>query len=57
MCRADVTASAAEPLAAILVDMARVLADREGVNPAEVRIGPVDFGDEDHEQRRRPQSR
>lgn len=53
MCRADVSPPAAGPLAAMLVDMARVLADREGVDPATVRIGPVDFGDE-HAQPDRP---
>lgn len=51
MCRADVATDAAVPLAALLVDMAAVLAAAEGVDPASARIGPVDFGDEAHEPR------
>ena len=51
MCRADVHDQAVKPLAVLLVDMARVLAAREGVDPDSVRIGPVDFGGEHEEQR------
>jgi hypothetical protein len=46
MCRAQVVEPAAMPLAAMLTNMARVLAERDGVDPAMVRIGPVDFGPE-----------
>jgi hypothetical protein len=38
-------------LPAILVSMATALAEREGADPAAVRIGPVDFGDDHEEQR------
>jgi len=49
VCRADVDPAAAVPLATLMADIAVVLAEREGVDPAEVRIGPVDFGnDEGH---------
>jgi hypothetical protein len=53
MCRADVDDAAAEPLAALLRDMAAVLAARAGVDPATVRIGPVDFGDDRHNEHQR----
>lgn len=46
MCRADVNPAAAGPLATLMVDIADVLAAREGVDRSAVRIGPVDFGDE-----------
>lgn len=49
MCRADVADTAELPLAALLVDLARAIADAEGVDPGQVRIGPVDFGPEDKE--------
>lgn len=49
MCRADVEQAAQAPLAALLVDMAAVLADLEGADPASVRIGPVDFGPDHNE--------
>jgi len=45
MCRADVAEGAIRPLAQVLATMARVLAERAGVDPREVRIGPVDFGE------------
>jgi hypothetical protein len=51
MCRADIAPQATAALAAILVSMATVLAEREGADPAAVRIGPVDFGEEYEEQR------
>jgi hypothetical protein len=47
MCRADVAPQATAALAAILVSMATALAKREGADPAAVRIGPVDFGDDE----------
>lgn len=37
------------PLARLLADMVSVLAEREGVDPASVTIGPVDFGIADEE--------
>ncbi len=46
MCRADVAPAAQAPLAAVLVDMAAALAELEGFDPADVLIGPVDFGPE-----------
>jgi hypothetical protein len=46
MCRANIAPAAAQPLAALLTDMAAIIAEWEGVDPGEVRIGPVDFGDE-----------
>lgn len=46
MCRAYVLPRAAAPLARLLVEMATTLAEREGADPATVRIGPVDFGPE-----------
>jgi len=46
MCRADVADAAAPALAALLVDLARRLAELEQVDPRSVRIGPVDFGPE-----------
>jgi hypothetical protein len=45
MCRADVAPHAAGPLAALLLDMAATLAKAAGVEPENVRIGPVDFGE------------
>jgi len=39
----------AAKLAVVLTAIAEVLARREGVDPAEVRIGPVDFGRHDGE--------
>lgn len=50
MCRSNIAPAAASPLAALLADMAAELAAREGVDPTQVRIGPVDFGDEHPEQ-------
>lgn len=50
MCRADVAPAAEAPLARLLVDMAAALAQQLGHNPADVRIGPVDFGPEHTEQ-------
>jgi hypothetical protein len=52
MCRADVAPQACAALAAVLVSMATALAEREGADPASVRIGPVDFGDDEHEESR-----
>lgn len=49
MCRADVAPEAQAPLARLLVDMAAALAELEGLDPADVRIGPVDFGPEHNE--------
>lgn len=46
MCRADVAPAAQAPLARLLVDMAHALAEQEDLDPASVRIGPVDFGPE-----------
>src|SRR5438034_930727 len=46
MCRADIAPLAAGPLAALLMAIAERLAAAEGITPGEVRIGPVDFGDE-----------
>lgn len=46
MCRADVHPDAQAPLAALLTDMAHAIAEAEGIDPADVRIGPVDFGPE-----------
>lgn len=45
MCRSDVAPHAVEPLAALLLDMATTLAKTAGVEPEDVRIGPVDFGE------------
>jgi hypothetical protein len=44
MCRADIAPDACQPLAQLLADMARALAEQAGVPAADVRIGPVDFG-------------
>jgi len=46
MCRGSehVQPQARQALAALLADLARTLADREGVDRELVRIGPVDFG-------------
>lgn len=44
MCRADIAPDAQQPLAHLLADMARALADQTGVPADDVRIGPVDFG-------------
>jgi hypothetical protein len=44
MCRADVHPAAESALAALLDDMARALAEREGVERDDVTVGPVDFG-------------
>lgn len=49
MCRADVAPAAQAPLAALLVEMAAALAGVEGFDPANVRIGPVDFGPDHNE--------
>lgn len=46
MCRADIAPAAQAPLAALLVEMAAKLAAEHGHDPADVRIGPVDFGPE-----------
>jgi hypothetical protein len=48
MCRADIAPEAERPLARMLLDMAGVLAEQEGLDVAGVRIGPVDFGPETH---------
>lgn len=50
MCRADVVPAARAPLAALLLDMASALAELEGFDPADVLIGPVDFGPHEHDQ-------
>jgi hypothetical protein len=47
MCRSNVAPATAGPLAAILSTIAAVLADEAGVDPSSVRIGPVDFGEEE----------
>lgn len=44
MCRSDVDARAAEPLAVVLAEIAAALAAQSTVYPSSVRIGPVDFG-------------
>ncbi len=44
MCRSDVADSAAGPLAALLAEMRDALAVEAGLDPADVLIGPVDFG-------------
>lgn len=44
MCRADVAEDAGPILAGLLIEIATVLADREGVDADAVTIGPVDFG-------------
>lgn len=44
MCRSDVALATAKPLAALLVAIAARLAEIEGADFADVRIGPVDFG-------------
>ena len=44
MCRADVLPAAEAALAAVLGDMAVVLAAELGADPGLVVIGPVDFG-------------
>lgn len=49
MCRSDVQPAAAETLARLMVEIAEVLAVREGADPSAVRIGPVDFGPEHRE--------
>lgn len=46
MCRAEVHPAAVAQLARLLTDVARILAEQEGADPADVRIGPVDFGAE-----------
>lgn len=54
MCRSNIAPAAAEPLAALLTDMIAVLAEQLGVDPAAVRVGPVDFGDHDETGERWP---
>lgn len=44
MCRADVSAAAARPLARVLLDIRDALAAQIGADPAQIRIGPVDLG-------------
>jgi hypothetical protein len=56
MCRADVVPSAVAPLAALLSDMRDRLAEVEGVDPANVRVGPVDFGTESGFQHEEPET-
>lgn len=45
MCRADITPAARPLLGQILAHMAGALAQQAGVPAADVRIGPVDFGE------------
>jgi hypothetical protein len=45
MCRSAIREEARLPLARMLTDMAERLAEIHGVDPADVRCGPVDFGD------------
>lgn len=51
MCRSDVDPRAESTLAAILDEMARVLAALAEARREDVRIGPVDFGPESEERR------
>lgn len=44
MCRAEIAPAVCQPLAQLLADMGRVLAEQAGVPAVEVLIGPVDFG-------------
>lgn len=44
MCRADVLPAAGETLARLLADMVDVLCAETGADPADVLVGPVDFG-------------
>lgn len=46
MCRSSVTPAAAPLVADLLKQIAAKLARECGCDPGEVRIGPVDFGDE-----------
>lgn len=46
MCRADVHPAAAGTLASILREMRAALADMIGIDPEQISIGPVDFGEE-----------
>jgi hypothetical protein len=46
MCRTDITPEASGPLGQLLAEMAEQLATAMGANPADVVIGPVDFGEE-----------
>lgn len=48
MCRHDIDANAHQALAEVLGAIAGALADAAGVTRDQVRIGPVDFGN-DHE--------
>lgn len=45
MCRVDLTPAAAVLVGRLLGDLRAALAAETGCDPAEVRIGPVDFGD------------
>lgn len=44
MCRADIAEPAQAALAQLLADMRDALCAQDGTNPADVMIGPVDFG-------------
>lgn len=47
MCRSDIDRNAEAALAVLLTQLAAAIAHRDGVDPRDVRIGPVDFGSED----------
>jgi hypothetical protein len=44
MCRCDVVSGAERVLAEVLTSMRDKLAAMDGVDPAGIRIGPIDFG-------------
>lgn len=44
MCRNDVSPAAAPLLGQLLADLTEAIARRAGCDPADVRVGPVDFG-------------
>jgi hypothetical protein len=44
MCRCDVAPGAERVLAEVLTSMRDKLAAMDGVDPAGIRIGPIDFG-------------
>lgn len=51
MCRVDLALESREMLAQLLIDIRDALCNDMDADPADVRIGPVDFGPVDEEER------